>query len=160
MTTLIPSSANSRRHGFTLVELLIAIAVLGILSSMAAPPFMTLIASQRVRSAATDLHGGLLLARSEAMKRNLSISVTANDASNWSKGWKVGSAGTDFLKQDAVDHGIVVEGPGSGNVTFQWTGRPDSASIGVLLKVRSSSYSVPARCLSLSLSGMAENKAC
>lgn len=75
--------------GFTLIELMITITVLGVLIAIAAPSFTTMIKAQRVRTLASDLHADLTLARSEAIKRNINVEVRAQDTSDWSKGWSV-----------------------------------------------------------------------
>lgn len=156
---IVPAD-SLRNRGFTLIEVMIAIAVLGIMSSIAVPYFREMIASQRVRSTASDAYGGLLLARSEAMKRNATAAMTANDAADWTQGWKVGITGTDFLNQAALDNGMIVDGPDTGAIGFLWTGRPDTDSVGARIKVSSSVPGVQARCIQLSLSGMPENKLC
>lgn len=74
--------------GFSLVELMVVISVLAILMSIAVPSFQELIASQRVRAAASALYDSLLLARSEAIKRNSTVTLTAN-SSNLANGWNV-----------------------------------------------------------------------
>lgn len=160
LRTAAPAAAGPGGRGFSLVELLIAIALIGILLGMAAPAFTGMIAGQRVRSAAGDVHGALLLARSEAMKRNAGVALTASDAADWSRGWAITIAGGDILKQEALGNGIQIEGPASGTVSFLWTGRPATASGNASFRVRSSTAGVPARCVVLSLSGMPEGKPC
>lgn len=92
-------SADMRlRHGFTLIELMIGLALIGILLSWGVPSFVnlyqrTLLASQTGRLASDLFH-----ARSEAIKRNLPVvicrsedaSSCASDGSSrsdWSVGW-------------------------------------------------------------------------
>jgi prepilin-type N-terminal cleavage/methylation domain-containing protein len=60
----------NRTLGFTMVELLITIVIVGILSSLALPAFQGLVAGVRVRSTAESFNQGLQLARSEAIKQN------------------------------------------------------------------------------------------
>ena len=57
------------QKGFSLVELLVVVAILGVLAGLAAPSFTSLIRSNRLTAAANDLLGAVALARSEALKR-------------------------------------------------------------------------------------------
>ena len=56
--------------GFSLIELAIVIALIGILASLALPAFSSFIASGRVRTAAEGMLNGLQIARAEAVRRN------------------------------------------------------------------------------------------
>jgi type IV fimbrial biogenesis protein FimT len=56
--------------GFTLVELIVTITIVGILSALAGPSLTTLIANQRLSSQANDLLSDLTFSRSEAVKRS------------------------------------------------------------------------------------------
>lgn len=84
--------------GFTLLELMVAITVLGILLAIGAPSFTRMIRDNRVAAQTNDLITALTVARSEATKRGTSVSVcaagnnpptvcgAANNAS-WQLGW-------------------------------------------------------------------------
>jgi type IV fimbrial biogenesis protein FimT len=60
-------------RGFTLVEMMIGIALLAILLSLAAPNFSLWIRNMGIRAAAESLLSGLQLARSEALKGNTAV---------------------------------------------------------------------------------------
>lgn len=81
----------NKQSGFSLTELVIALAVLAILVSMAAPSFSSSMQNARLSSRYNDMVGALQLARSEAVKRNLPVAVCARatDSScgqDWSNG--------------------------------------------------------------------------
>ena len=67
-----------------------------ILAVAAAPSFSSLIANQRVRGASLDLTSALLLARSEAVKRNATVTLAATGAA-WTAGWAV-TAGAETVR--------------------------------------------------------------
>lgn len=57
-----------RQNGFTLVELMIAVVVLGVLATIAFPSFQSTIRSNRIATTSNDLIASMALARSEAVK--------------------------------------------------------------------------------------------
>jgi type IV fimbrial biogenesis protein FimT len=65
----------SKQSGFTLVELVIVIAILIILSSFAIPSYMNMIQDSMVRNAASSIQTGMQIARGEAVKRNASVQL-------------------------------------------------------------------------------------
>ncbi len=71
-----------RQHGLSLVELMVAIAVLGVLTALAAPSFFGYIENNKVRAAAETFTSGLNLARSEAIRRNRAVEFVLTAAAN------------------------------------------------------------------------------
>lgn len=86
---------NAER-GFTLVELMISIAVLAVLLGIAAPSFRSMTATSELRSVSSELITTLAQARSEAIKRGGRVTVcmtadgtTCSSATStaWENGW-------------------------------------------------------------------------
>ena len=82
------------QRGFTLLELMITITVLGILLGLAVPSFREAIQNNRIVSQNNEFITALNYARSEAIRRSDTVSVcsSANGTScstttNWSTGW-------------------------------------------------------------------------
>lgn len=75
-------------QGLTLLDLLVAAAVLAILAHLAAPAFSSLIAEQRRLTLANELASGLRTARLEAIERNRRVILQPLDA-NWANGWRM-----------------------------------------------------------------------
>lgn len=76
-----------RSRGFTLVELMIVLAILGIILGLAVPAMGDFLVRQRVKSQANEIMLAVVVARSEASKLNDSVSVVPDG--NWSNGWCV-----------------------------------------------------------------------
>lgn len=138
----------SKLRGFTLVELMITIAVMSLLLMIAVPSFTDAVLSMKLNSNANNLVASAHLARSEAIKRNAPITLcaSANGAScattgGWEQGWIVmcntsdnatcNAAGVNTIviqRQSSTPAGFLVSGALTGTTTvtrslaFQPTG--------------------------------------
>lgn len=95
-----------RQRGFTLIELMVTVSVLAILAALAAPSFITLIANQRVSSAAQEMQTLLQFARSQSVYKRTEITVTGSGQT-----WTV-KAGSELLRQAELP-GAVTLTPGT-----------------------------------------------
>ncbi len=136
--------------GFTLVELLVTVVVLGILASIATSGFQSLIQSQQAKNASFELFTSLSLARSEAIKRNTPVTLTPMDAANWGKGWTITSAAGTIKSQSELKKIVISQS--FSTVVYAPTGRATVASA-FLLDV-STTLTANARCIKIELSGM------
>ena len=136
--------------GFTLAELLVVVVILGILASLGASSYQSLIQSQQAKSASFELLSSLSLARSEAIKRNNDVTLTPTNSTNWGKGWAITSAAGTIKSQSELKKIVVSQGPAS--VVYASTGRT-TVSTPFLLDV-STTQTANARCIKIELSGM------
>jgi type IV fimbrial biogenesis protein FimT len=123
-------------HGFTLVELLISIAILAILLALAAPSFTNASLPSKLRSVSNSLIGATNLARSEAIKRDapVRLCVSADGATcgagNWNQGWIVVSGAIVLHSEPAAPTGFrVTPAGGSTALIFQPTGLAATADV-------------------------------
>jgi type IV fimbrial biogenesis protein FimT len=96
------------QRGFTLIELMTAVLVLGMLFAFALPSYRSMMRNNRVAGAQNDLVTALTLARSEALRRSQFVSVCASSdgatctGTDWTGGW---IAFTDTGTTGSIDGG-------------------------------------------------------
>lgn len=127
------ASARLTTLGFTAIELLITIAILGVLAALASPSLRDTVERWRVRQALEGMTATVYYARSEAIKRggNITIRKEANNTGgctaaptneDWGCGWVVfvdtngdgtQQAGEETLQTHPSTTGVAVMVPGS-----------------------------------------------
>lgn len=119
---------HHHHHGFTLIELMMVMFIMGVLITVGVPSFRVLMADNQVNNSANELLYAIQLARAEAVKRNQMVSLcpssdklncTANG--NWHVGWIIfldtsgngarESAEEIIRVQDALDTMVTMTGP-------------------------------------------------
>lgn len=85
---------GQKQRGFTLIELMVTIAVLAIVVSIAAPSFSTMINNNRSVALGEELASAINFARVEAAKRGDTVSICASSdgsscSNDWTQGWIV-----------------------------------------------------------------------
>ncbi|WP_438951551.1 GspH/FimT family pseudopilin [Porticoccus sp.] len=85
---------STKQSGFTLIELMISIVILAVLLGLAAPAFIELVRDNRIQTSADQFFTSLILARSEALKRNQPVVMckstdgeNCTTADDWAGGW-------------------------------------------------------------------------
>lgn len=143
-----------------MLELMVAVAVAAILIGVGVPSYQRFIATQRIKTAVSDLNYTLVFARSEAIKRNTTVVV--RPAGNcWSAGWSVqtvnpadATSTLTLTRQDAYrDISIRTSTSPSGTITFNSEGRIQGNATPFQMSSVTAT-GAPTRCVALDLSGM------
>lgn len=117
--------------GFTLIELMVTIAVLAIIMTIAAPSFVSVIENSRVTTQANTLLAAVNLARSEAVKQGVPVSIQSKSG-DFANGWCVvnGDLGAndctkaaEVLKQFPALENVTVSYSSAGLTGFSFNGR-------------------------------------
>jgi type IV fimbrial biogenesis protein FimT len=138
-----------------MVELLVTLAIATILTTVAVPSFSGLIASQRAKTAGSELFASLLKTRSEAIKRNANVTVSPL-AGAWNQGWQIldPANAANVLESHGAVAGVTITPVGpAGGVTYRPSGRVLAGGTASFLITTTSGSSTIYQCISLNLSG-------
>lgn len=82
---------SARQRGFTLIELMVVVLLMGILLGIGVPSMQTIVQDGRIAAQQRVLVGAINMARSEAIHRNQTITISHNSATagDWSEGLRI-----------------------------------------------------------------------
>jgi type IV fimbrial biogenesis protein FimT len=165
-------AARARAPGFTLIEMLMTMAIAAILLTIGIPSFRYVTNSNRIAGELNGLLGDLQFARAEAIKEGRTVTVcVSNDGANcansttWQSGWIVFSDPTNVGVVDAGETILRVQTTFSSSdtfnasnnvsaITFNREGYAIGMANGTLLSLHdSTNTSAWTRCLLINLSG-------
>lgn len=149
--------------GFTLIELLTVISIVAILGAIAIPSYQSSIASNRVSAELDRVAMDVSYARSEAVKRGITVAICAssgcNASSHWDTGWTVfvdpnndlSGMATGTIKQENGFSGtdtLVPDASLGGGISFDRNGYTRAS--GKLILAESTNTASLRRCLNFS----------
>jgi type IV fimbrial biogenesis protein FimT len=154
-----------RQSGFTMVEMIMTVAVGAILLTVGIPSFRYVTNSNRIAAEINGLVGDLQFARSEAIKEGISVSVcistngtACTGGANWQSGWIViSSANNAVLRVQApfTSSDTFVANFAGGTITFNRNGYANGIANGSLIELHDIGNNHSwTRCLAINLSGL------
>lgn len=114
-----------RAAGFTIVELMVTLAVVAILAALAVPTMRSVIENSHIRATSQSLQNGLAMARAEAVRLNTQVEFVLTGA-----GWNIQRQADGSLLRQAsgkempVGTTVTTTPVGSSRVTYDAFGRP------------------------------------
>jgi len=78
-----------KSRGFTLIELMVALAIVVIIMTLAAPSFQRTMTQQKISAIASELLVSTMQARGEAIKHNQTTLIKPVVSTDWSRGWQI-----------------------------------------------------------------------
>jgi len=129
--------------GFTLVELLVTMAIAAILMAVAVPSMMAFLADQAAASSADELAEGIRLARTEATKRGIDVTICASqntsDASptcsgaaddGWLTGWIIHDSALNLIRvQNPMRSISTVDSQTRSEIVFRANGMASNGAV-------------------------------
>ena len=82
-TCVLSAFQKIRHHGFSLIELLITIAIFSITLTFGVSSYRIWVQNTQIRNAAESIQNGIQRARAEAVKRNRNVEFVLENDSNW-----------------------------------------------------------------------------
>ena len=143
-------SVSIKVRGFTLIELIVVITIVGILASVAVPSLSDTLARQRAKSVSSELLASLSKTRSEAVSRNSNITLMPK-TNQWIKGWQILDSFNVVLDDRKEITNVNISGPN--NVIYSPSGRIIGGNAPVFLISVTNGTLKSYRCISVDLGG-------
>ena len=145
----------TNKKAFTLIELCVVIAIIGIIALIAAPNFATGLPKYRIKRAARDITSKIRAARSEAIKTSSNVTIEFDTARNQYKiggDWYPNSSLSDNYgsgvsfgvgnSEETDECTFTDNADGNGNVTFNSRGISNNAGEIYLTNTQNAAYRI------------------
>lgn len=122
---------KSSHTGFSLIELMVGLVILGMLMAAGVPSFFSFLQNRSIRNTAEEVVEGVNLAKAEAVRRNTSVNFSLDTLGAWTVGCATASAACPAsIQARAATGGSSTVTTTAANLTFNGYGRATSLAAG------------------------------
>jgi type IV fimbrial biogenesis protein FimT len=107
--------------GFTLIELMVTIAIAAILLSVGFPAMTSFLSDKKLTGQANDLIAAIRSTRGEAIKRRTTIDLEQK-AGSWANGWEIQDAANTIIREGQGNNGILLGSSSAAIISFSGSG--------------------------------------
>jgi type IV fimbrial biogenesis protein FimT len=115
-------------RGFSVLEVIVVVAIIGLLLSLGVPSFFTYTQNMQIRSAAEQVTSGLQIAKNEAIRRNALIQMSIDTGTAWTISDTNGNVLQTRANEGTPNVTKAILPTGTNIVTFNGMGRIASAN--------------------------------
>jgi type IV fimbrial biogenesis protein FimU len=133
------------RHGFTVIELLVTMAMLGMFASIALPSFAGLLGRQQLNQAASQIENAVLRGRTLALAKNQAVTLKITlPAAGQSVTYQIVTASNAVLSSDTLSNQVTVSiSDGAGATLTSGTSQIQFNSRGVITAPAITATAIP-----------------
>lgn len=147
-------TAMRAQRGFTIIEMIIVLAIMAVIATLAAPSMRSLLTTQSVKALSYDLVGDLTFARAEAISRSTNVALTVNNGTDYMSGWSVTVSGVPApVRVQSPKTGALTAGGSTNSITFNRSGRTTVPFNVTIAPMDPSATADMKRCVTLDPSG-------